>query len=308
LKISTAIIGLGKIGLTYDFDKFGKLIPNQIMTHCRSVSTSNFFKVSYLIDPQSECVDMALRHYGGIGFSSLEPAEGQDPPQLVIVSVPTPLHLEVLLKVTKKWKPSTYLIEKPFGSSLEEALQMQDILQSQGAKVYVNYFRRYLPNFISLKSHHLFQNRGKLHSVTINGYGSLKNIFSHFLDLLIFLEPSCIEVLSKKYQTSTEKGNLSFEDLDSEIRFKFSGVGFGARECEMTLVYENLFINVTSNGRCIEISNKQQDSVKVFNLDENVFNSYQSTVLEKIAVDFTFRENNTSVEDAIHIHRFLEGI
>jgi hypothetical protein len=309
LKIPTAIIGLGQVGLTYDFDEFGALIPNQIMTHCRSVSTSNFFKISYLIDSRSENVDTALLHYGGIGFPSLEAAEGQDSPQLVIVSVPTPRHLEAVLDVTKKWTPSTYLIEKPFGSSSEEALQMQDILQAQGIKVYVNYFRRFLPNFISLKSSPLFQNRGKLHSVTINGYGTLKNIFSHFLDLLIFLEPSLKWDLSNKLINSTEIGNLSFKESNSEIHFEFNGVGLGVRECEMALVYEAILIKITSSGRCIEISNTRRDSAKVFfNINNNIFNSYQSIVLERIADEFILCKNNTSVEDAILIHRFIETI
>ena len=308
MKISTAVIGLGKMGLTYDFDEFGRAIPNQIMTHCRSVSTSDFFKISYLVDSQIDAVQMAVRQYGGVGFPSVAETESQDSPQLVIVSVPTSLQLEILLDITKKWSPTAYLIEKPFGSSLDEARQMRDILHLQSAKVYVNYLRRYLPNFISLKSSPSFLNRGTLHSVSINGYGTLENIFSHFFDLLIYMESSSTLGLSKKLTNSAGIGNLRFKDSISGIHFELNGVGQGIRECEMTLVYDSIVIEMTSNGRCLEIRETQGDSIDVFNIDNSVFNSYQAIVLKRIADEFTLYEKNTSVEDAIRIHGFIESI
>ena len=296
------------MGLTYDFDEFGRAIPNQIMTHCRSVSTSDFFKISYLVDSQIDAVQMAVRQYGGVGFPSVAETESQDSPQLVIVSVPTSLQLEILLDITKKWSPTAYLIEKPFGSSLDEARQMRDILHLQSAKVYVNYLRRYLPNFISLKSSPSFLNRGTLHSVSINGYGTLENIFSHFFDLLIYMESSSTLGLSKKLTNSAGIGNLRFKDSISGIHFELNGVGQGIRECEMTLVYDSIVIEMTSNGRCLEIRETQGDSIDVFNIDNSVFNSYQAIVLKRIADEFTLYEKNTSVEDAIRIHGFIESI
>lgn len=308
MKISTAIIGLGKIGLTYDFDELGAAKPNQVMTHCRSVSASDFFKVSYLIDSQVSAVQMAVHQYGGVGFQSVAEAEGRDSPQLVIVSVPTTLHLETLSNVAEKWSPSIFLIEKPFGGSSHDAMKMKEILQLQNAKVYINYFRRYLPNFISLKSSPLFLNRGRLHSVVINGYGTLENIFSHFLDLLMYIESSSILGLSKKLTNSSGIGNLSFKDATSGILYELNGVGKGIRECEMTLVYDSVVIEMTSDGHCLEIRSLQGRSINVFNVDNSVFNSYQAIVLKRIADEFTLHEKNTSVEDAICIHGFIESI
>lgn len=308
MKISTAVIGLGKIGLTYDLDEFGVAIPDQFMSHCRAISASDFFKISYLIDSEIDAVRMAVNQYGGIGYPSIDEAGIQDSPQLVVVSVPTILHLETLLDIAKKWNPTAYLIEKPFGSSSDEARQMRDILQLQGAKVYINYLRRYLPNFISLKSSPSFLNRGTLHSVSINGYGTLENIFSHFFDLLIYMESSSTLGLSKKATNSAGIGNLSFMDSISGIHFELNGVGQGIRECEMTLVYDSIVIEMTSNGRCLEIRDTQGDSIDVFNIDNSVFNSYQTIVLKRIADEFTLYEKNTSVEDAIRIHGFIESI
>ena len=306
--MSTAILGLGKIGLTYDLDKFGVAKPNQVMTHCRSVSESDFFKVSYLIDPQIESLKLAIDKYGGVGFLSLVKADTQDSPQLLILSVPTSLHLETLLNVSEKWKPNTYLIEKPFGSSSSEARQMRDVLKIQDAKVYVNYFRRYLPNFVSLKSSPIFRRRGKLNSVVINGYGTLENIFSHFLDLLIFLESPTILGLSKKVKYFSDIQNLKFEDATSGVVFELNGVGRGVRECEMTLVYDFTVIEMTSNGGCLKIHDTKDGSTELFSVSTSVFNSYQAFVLKRIEDEFSLDQKNSSMDDAIHIHEFLESI
>jgi hypothetical protein len=306
--MSTAILGLGKIGLTYDLDKFGVAKPNQVMTHCRSVSESDFFKVSYLIDPQIESLKLAIDKYGGVGFHSLVKVDTQDSPQLLILSVPTSLHLETLLNVSEKWKPNTYLIEKPFGNSSSDARQMRDVLKIQDAKVYVNYFRRYLPNFVSLKSSPIFHSRGKLNSVVIDGYGTLENIFSHFLDLLIFLESPAILGLSKKKKNSSDIENLKFKDAASGVVFELNGVGRGIRECKMTLVYDFKVIEMTSNGACLKIHDTKDGSTELFNVSTFVFNSYQAFVLKRIEDEFFLSQKNSSMEDAIHIHEFLESI
>jgi hypothetical protein len=296
------------MGLRYDFDKFMAATPNQVMTHCRSVSESDFFKISYLIDPQIESIQFAVHQYGGVGFHSMVEVEAQDSPQLLILSVPTSLHLQTLLDLSEKWKPIIYLIEKPFGSSSSEARQMRDVLERQGAKVYVNYFRRYLPNFVSLKSSRIFRGRGKLNLVVINGYGTLQNIFSHFLDLLIFFESPTILGLSQKAKHSSSIENLKFEDATSGVVFELNGVGRGIRECEMTLVYDFSVIEMTSNGSCLKIYDTKDGSTEFFNLSTSVFNSYQAFVLKRIEDEFFLSQKNSSMDDAIHIHDFLESI
>jgi predicted dehydrogenase len=308
LKVPTAILGLGKIGLTYDLDKMRKPIPNQIMTHCRSVSKSDYFAVSYLIDLQIDKVRLGVELYGGTGFQTVAEAEGPDLPQLVIVSVPTSIHSEILYEIAEKWKPTTYLIEKPFGGSSYEARQMESILNTQGANVYVNYLRRYLPNFNSLKLSQFFRNRGNLHSVVINGYGTLENIFSHFLDLLIFIESDLKLGSSVKSKFTSSPENLRFLDSDSGILFEFNGVGESMRECEMTLYYESLVIAVIANGRNLEIQDLKGSTIAAFNIDNSIFDSYQAIVLQRISDEFGQFKVNTSIAEAIRIHEFIESI
>jgi hypothetical protein len=308
LKVSTAIIGLGRIGLTYDFDEIGVSKPDHVMTHCRAVSNSEFFTVSYLIDSRIEAVQMAVHQYGGVGYQSVGEVQSQESPKFLILSVPTLLHLETLKEIEKNWCPDVYLIEKPFGSSSEEARQIKNLLISRGAIVYVNYFRRYLPNFISLASSPFFHNRGRLQSVTIDAYGTLKNIFSHFLDLVICLESNSALGLNCKTTRTSSIENLRLKESISGISFELNGLGQEFRTCEMRLVYDSIVIEMTSNGRCFEILDSQGISIALFAVDDSIFDSYQANVLARIEEEFSARSDSSSVDDAIRIHEFIESI
>lgn len=307
MEISTAVIGLGKVGLTYDLDEGGNLKPGQVMTHCRAVSLSEFFQLRYLIDPNFLATQAAVNLYGGLALNSLQEKNAKSP-EFVIVSVPTSNHLQVVETIIDTWNPGIYLIEKPFGSSLYESRKIQELLIDQEARVYINYFRRYLPNFTSLKTSSTFQSRGRLLNVTICGYGTLLNIFSHFLDLIVYLESSSILGTSKKIVLPLESEGLRFIDPITGISFEFKGVGLGPLECEMGLRYENFEIFITSNGRCLEIMSLEGRSLETFDLDVTTFSSYQSHVLQHIKEEFFLSRKNTSIDDAIRIHEFLESI
>ena len=307
MEISTAVIGLGKVGLTYDLDARGNLLPNQVMTHCRAISLSDFFQIRYLVDSNLLAIQTAVNHYGGLALNSIQ-ARDSIGPAFVVVSVPTSNHLQVIESIIETWNPGTYLIEKPFGRTLNESRKIQELLRNQDARVYINYFRRYLPNFTSLKTSSLFQSRGKLLNVTINGYGTLLNIFSHFLDLIIYFESSSILGTSAKTKFSVESGSIQFIDPTTEISFELNGVDQGYLECEMTLRYENLEIFMISNGKRLEIRSLDGHTLETFELDDTTFSSYQSFVLNHIEEEYSPSRKNTSMDDAIRIHEFLESI
>lgn len=307
LEISTAVIGLGKVGLSYDLDEHGNLKPDQVMTHCRAVSLSEFFHLQYLVDPNFLATQVALNLYGGLASSSLQKKDSLSP-EFVIVSVPTSNHLQVIETIIDTWNPGTYLIEKPFGGSLNESRKIQELMINQEAKVYINYFRRYLPNVMSLKESSIFQTRGKLLNVTIDGYGTLLNIFSHFLDLIIYLESTSILGTTEKVVLPVESESLRFVDPMTGISFEFNGIGLDPLECEMGLHYENFDIFLTSNGQCLEIRSSEGRLLETFNLDVATFSSYQTFVLNHIEKEFFLSIKNTSMDEAIRIHEFLESI
>jgi hypothetical protein len=308
LKIPTAIVGLGKVGLHYDIDEFGNFRPSQVMTHCRAVSESKYFEITHLIDTQLDTVRKAQYLYGGQGFQSISSTFGLDTPQFVIVAVPTSSHLEVINDIINSWNPHLFLIEKPFGSSSSAARHLKDLLEKQNARVFVNYFRRYLPNVNLLKSSGAFAKRGTLESVKINGYGSLENIFSHFLDLLIALETSEIIGTTKKVNLPADQGEMRFIDPTTGITFELNGVGLESRPCEMSLVYDTCMIQMNSSGRSFEILDRAGLFLDEFTLENSVFDSYQSIVLSTIGEILSLAEKNDSMDDAIRVHDFLESI
>ena len=308
MKITTAIIGLGKIGLTYDFNQDEKDTEFSVRTHCRAVSESYFFEITTLIDLDSAALEFATRKYGGQGFKSLSEVKHQASPRLVIISLPTSEHLNTLLEISNFWHPDVYLIEKPFGASSSEARKMNEVLLKQNSKVYVNYIRRFLPNFKSLKSSKIFDGRGSLLSVKITGYGTLLNIFSHFLDLLIYLEDSSILGHSVKSTTRNQLDNCLTIETSKGKRFDFVGIGGKPRECEMLLSYEKILVSVLNNGKTVKVFDYNGTILDSFDVSSSIFNAYQAVVLNQIASEFEMKDRNQSTLDAINIHEFFESI
>ncbi len=308
MKIKTAIIGLGKIGLTYDFNQDEKDMEYSVRTHCRAVSESYFFEISTLIDLDSTVLEFAMRKYGGQGFKSLSDVKHQVTPRLVIISLPTSEHLNTLLEISNFWNPDVYLIEKPFGASSSEARKMNEVLMRQNSKVYVNYIRRFLPNFRSLKSSKIFDGRGSLLSVKITGYGTLLNIFSHFLDLLIYLEDSSILGHSVSTSTGNRFDNCLTIETSKGTRFDFVGIGDNPRECEMLLFYEKIVVSVLNNGKTVKVFDHNGAILDSFDISSAIFNAYQEVVLNHIASEFEIKDRNQSVLDAITVHEFIESI
>jgi hypothetical protein len=76
----------------------------------------------------------------------------------------------------------------------------------------------------------------------------------------------------------------------------------------MTLVYDSMVIEMTLSGRCIEIRDVHGSSIATFNADKSVFDSYQAFVLRRISEEFNLTKENSTIEDAIRIHEFIESI
>ncbi len=296
------------MGFHYDIDESNKIKPNQAMTHCLSVSKSDDFEITYLVDTQLDVIEKAVKLYGGKGFQNVSSTFGLDDPQFVIISVPTYLHLQTATEITKAWNPQILLVEKPFGSSSLEARELRALLEKQGSKVYVNYFRRYLPNVLLLKSSIEFAKRGNLKSVKVDAYGSLQNIFSHFLDLLIMLETTNVLGTTKKTNLVKTRDYLQFNDPITGIIYELNGLGLEARKCEMTLEYDTCVIQMHDNGRSFEILDNSGISLETFILTDSIFNSYQSIVLQAIGDTISHSSSTNCVEDAIRVHDFIESI
>jgi predicted dehydrogenase len=306
--LTTTIVGLGKIGFSYDLAPSGSLCADQIMTHVRAVSQNPNTEVTYLVDSNIEALSKAKLIFGGSSFTSISDLLKNSATDILIISTPTTFHLQNLAEILEIWSPKMIILEKPCGSNSNEAWAMVDKTRVLGSVVFVNYFRRYLPNFTQAHNFLHLADPGILKKVTIYGYGSLLNIFSHFLDIVIFFAGTSALTLGEKYIEFENSGHLTCVDLESKVTYSFLGIGKGQRDCELLIEFENLTVFVGLNGRTIRIMDENNLEIRRFDSSNLDYLNYQAWALDGMLREFKKHGTSLGLADAIHVHKFIETI
>jgi len=113
-KLSTVLIGLGKIGVGYDFSDSG-LEKGQTFTHLKALMESQSFVVDAIVDSDQTVLDRfrnLVQIESGTSLSLLPNIRNFD---LLVLACPTKNHLQVLKNSISSASFNYLLIEKPVG-------------------------------------------------------------------------------------------------------------------------------------------------------------------------------------------------
>lgn len=308
VKKNVAVIGLGKIGIELDLNSCNLWIPNQVMTHARAAYENSNFELIYLADSDPYKIIKTKEIFKNVTIGTVDDILRLKQPDLVIISVPTSQHMSVFNKVIESWPHVHFLLEKPVGANLSQAKKIFRSARLNQQKIYVNYFRRYLRNFGELIQSDIFNKRGKLLEVFISASGTLRNIYSHFIDLVFFLEGnSCINFENSYSLSEREDSTIVLKKNDKDF-FIFKNLASSSSSFAMKLTYENYVIDILNNGRVIKIYNDKEPNLGNFEISLNEFNFYQKTVLEEIFYSLDKDENNNQIYSALLVHRLIDLI
>lgn len=183
MTFTAAVIGLGNIGLGFDYD-----CPDasRILTHAAAFRHHPGFELLAGVDPDSAARDRFTAKFGKPSFSSVAELWEAMPPDVAAICVPTPLHARTYHDVIAH-KPKAVLCEKPLAATLGEAESMVAAAESAGSLLVVNYVRRFEPGVLELKRRIANGELGTFYKgVQWYSKGILTN-GSHFIDLLAFL-------------------------------------------------------------------------------------------------------------------------
>jgi hypothetical protein len=189
-KINTLIIGLGNIGLLYDYNNAN------IQTHSKAIYNNNKFNLFAAVDINSRRRSLFLKKYKIKAFSKIKKSLIQNA-NLVIISTPTNLLLNILKKILLLNPNLNILIEKPFGLKKLEIKFIKKEFKKN--KIYINYYRNFDTHIIQLKK--IIFN--KLQYPLIGNLYYTKGFFhncSHFIALFfeIFGEIKKVEIFKKR--------------------------------------------------------------------------------------------------------------
>ncbi len=146
---SCLIIGLGRVGLTYDLSENNKDV---FLSHAKSISFHKNFSLDAAVDINKEKRKIFTKVYKAKAFKSVKEAAKYKNYTVIIISVPTELHYKIFQDVLNYCKPKLILCEKPISFKLKELEFIVKNCKKLKIDFFVNYIRRADPACIKIKS------------------------------------------------------------------------------------------------------------------------------------------------------------
>ena len=183
MSLGVIIIGLGQIGMGYDL---GLPADVYVMSHARAFHNHPDFTLLGGVDVNADRRSLFEHVYGCKAFVDEDTALKFLKPDVVVISVPTELHLNAVKSVFNACKPRAILCEKPLAYELEDARQINELCIENKCQLLVNYLRRADPGVLEVKAR---LDNGVI-TTPLKGVSwyskGLFNNGSHFVDLLTF--------------------------------------------------------------------------------------------------------------------------
>lgn len=289
---SVGIIGLGNIGMLYDYND---LTDNLYLSHAKSFFRHPSFHILFLLDKDINKLELARNRFGeGIQYLNDVDQITSLPQILVLASLPS-INLKIVERFKDNQEIKLFLIEKPFWDTTINEEQ----LLPYSERCYINYFRKYLPIFQELSRGIQTNLFGQPVSCLIWYSKGLRNSGSHLIDICNYffgpafgLDSICITDLV--YDHTEHDPTISFsikykiEEKEFPIMFQAADERFFSL-IEIDLLFEKARFRIYDFGGKIEVSQVEEDPVfpgyknliakRVVNSDINKYGYYMCNYL-----------------------------
>jgi predicted dehydrogenase len=183
MKYSVGLIGLGKIGMGYDF----ALDSDQFtLTHARAFARHKDFSLIGAVDPNGDYRRKFKEKYSVPAYETIEDFCEDISPDILVVACPTEFHKEVIEKSLKVIKPRVILCEKPLAYNSDDAKKIYQMCKDFNIALYLNYVRRADPVINEIKNKIINGVIAGPYKVIVWYSKGLMHNGSHFIDLLNF--------------------------------------------------------------------------------------------------------------------------
>ena len=269
-KKSTCIVGLGKIGLTYDYNSNSKT-----KTHFKAIQKSKYFNLVAGVDINKKKIRGSKLPI----FKNIKDLSKTIKPYFLIISVPTKYHVKIFNDSLKYLKPKIILFEKPFTQNFKEAKKIVNLCKKKKIFLFINYIRNYLTNLIKYKKV----------LVTLMYSGDFLNNFCHYFYLFDYLFGS---------KPISKINNL--ETMFYNCKLKIKKIS-NKRNDKIKIISKNFSI-YWSNNNVVKV----RTGLNVKNLSVDLDN-YQHYVINNIAQKVFFKKKKITIEGskALKFHKIL---
>ena len=269
IKLNSALIGLGNIGLNYDFNS------KNILTHAKSLFLNKKINFLYGIDKNIKQRIKFYKKYKVNTSNNIKKIKDLNNINFFIVSVNTSSQYKIIKKIVKLKKLKIILIEKPCGQNYSEFLKIKNLCEKNKKKLFINYHRNYDKNYSLLKKKFLKLTNFK---GTANYSRGLNNNCSHILSLIspLNLKNTSIKFLNKKknpdFVLNFKKGSITF----------LNSPGKNVSNNEIELIDKNIRIKSFKEMSKFKIIEKHKNEKLIQKTLIFDYKNYQKAVLKKI--------------------------
>lgn len=249
MTLKVAVIGLGRIGSSYDGGKPGR-VPR---SHVGAILRTPGWELVGVCDPSPESVDRFRADWGDAApaYGSLASLLSRVAADVFVVATPAETHRRVITRLLRG-RPRLIFCEKPFCATLADAVAVRALAARRRVPVIVNYHRRWDVRFQRLASR--FHRMGPPAFVQVAYRKGLMNYGSHTVDLLQFLFGSVTRVEAERMSSRlTDPSYSATLTLAGGAKVRMSGVD-GARYelMEFDILYPRSKFRLGLGGFSIE--------------------------------------------------------
>jgi predicted dehydrogenase len=255
-----AVVGLGNVGMGYDYDKCD---ASYILSHASAYRFHEGYELVAGVDLDLNRRRMFENKYGCTAYENLTDMLESARPEVISISVPTPLHHSVFKEVIRT-SPKAVICEKPLSGDLERAREIKRLSEDARCVLCTNYMRRFEPGAQELKRLLDDGNLGSVYKVIVWYSKGLINNASHYVDLCLSLFGDVDDI--KRVAKGRRVSDVDFEP-DFILSFPNINVYFMALkdECfsvgDMWIVGEKGVVEYKNGGHDISIKYVEKDPV-----------------------------------------------
>ena len=193
MTLKIAVVGLGRIGSSYDGGRSGR-VPR---SHVGAILKTPGCELVGVCDPSPQSRHQFQADWGDAApaFGSLTRLLSGVTADVFVVATPADTHRRVIARLLDA-RPRLIFCEKPFCASLSDALATRALAARRRVPVIVNYHRRWVARFQRLASR--FRQMGSPAFVQVAYRKGLMNYGSHTVDLLQFFFGSVTRVEAER--------------------------------------------------------------------------------------------------------------
>ena len=313
---TAALIGLGNIAWKYDANK-----PNNLFALSQAGAMLRDPRVRLAGGCSPDAADRAGFSVWSSGvpvFDHVQDMLESLRPDMVGICSPTALHYEHM-RLCFNCGVKILWLEKPITQELQHAVHLGELARQKKATVCVNYFRRYLPQYIKLRDIHQTASFGQTRLIRILYSPNLSSNGVHLLDQLFFLTGATnYELLWADPRALPDNPAFALR-LDTGLLVEGCGANLPYHTNNLSLVCDDGIISIDRGGTKVDIEKRVEkdlfpgfyelETVKPELLEPATIEGYMERSLADCLDSYEKSvEPQSSLETAILSQRLLHDI